>query len=141
MAVRVPGWWKFAPTTRFPQQMTGLRARCERVCWCGDARMSHVSAPVSGLAVVRSAGWTSADHQETDMTTQTGKTAASKSKKARLEGLLGRPRGATIGQLQKALGWQPHTIRAAISRLRKDGIEIGLDRTGKTPAYRIDTAS
>ena len=75
------------------------------------------------------------------MTTQTGKTAASKSKKARLEGLLGRPRGATIGQLQKALGWQPHTIRAAISRLRKDGIEIGLDRTGKTPAYRIDTAS
>ena len=71
------------------------------------------------------------------MTTQTGKTAPSKSKKARLEGLLGRPRGATIGQLQKALGWQPHTIRAAISRLRKDGTEITLDRSGKTPAYRM----
>ena len=75
------------------------------------------------------------------MTTQTGKTAANKSKKSRLEGLLGRPRGATIGQLQKALDWQPHTIRAAISRLRKDGAEITLDRSGKTPAYRIDTVS
>lgn len=75
------------------------------------------------------------------MTTQTGKTAPSKSKKARLEGLLGRPRGATVGQLQKALHWQPHTIRAAISRLRKDGIEITLDRSGKTPAYRIDAVT
>ena len=71
------------------------------------------------------------------MTTQTGKTAGSKSKKSRLEGLLGRPRGATIGQLQKALDWQPHTISAAISRLRKDGTEITLDRSGKTPAYRM----
>ena len=75
------------------------------------------------------------------MTTQTGKTAASKSKKARLVGLLGRPRGATIGQLQKALDWQPHTMRAAISRLRKDGTEITLDRSGKTPAYRIDAVT
>ena len=71
------------------------------------------------------------------MTVPAKMTAASKSKKAHLEGLLGRTRGATIGQLQKALGWQPHTIRAAISRLRKDGTEITLDRSGKTPAYRM----
>ena len=71
------------------------------------------------------------------MTVPPTKTAGSKSKKARLVWLLGRPRGATIGQLQKALDWQPHTIRAAISRLRKDGTEITLDRSGKTPAYRI----
>ena len=75
------------------------------------------------------------------MTAPTTKTAGSKSKKARLVGLLGRPRGATNGQLQKALDWQPHTIRAAISRLKKDGTEITLDRSGKTPAYRIDTVS
>lgn len=72
------------------------------------------------------------------MITQTGKIAASKSKKARLEGLLGRPRGATLGQLQKALDWQPHTIRAAISRLRKDEAEITLNRSGKAPVYRIE---
>ena len=71
------------------------------------------------------------------MTVPAKMTAGRKSKKTRLEGLLGRPRGATIGQLQKALGWQPHTIRAAISRLRKDGTEITLDHSGKTPAYRM----
>lgn len=75
------------------------------------------------------------------MITQTGKTAASKSKKARLEGLLSRPRGATITQLQKALDWQPHTIRAAISRLRKSGADVTLDRSGRTPTYRIDAAA
>ena len=75
------------------------------------------------------------------MTIPTTRTSASNSKKARLVGLLGRRRGATIGQLQKALDWQPHTIRAAISRLRKDGAEITLDRSGKTPAYRIDAVT
>ncbi|MEO9825386.1 MAG: DUF3489 domain-containing protein [Paracoccaceae bacterium] len=75
------------------------------------------------------------------MTLPTTKTAASNSKKARLVGLLGRPRGATIGQLQKALDWQPHTIRAAISRLRKDGAEITLDRNGRAPTYRIDAVT
>ena len=71
------------------------------------------------------------------MTTQTAKTATGGSKKARLERLLGRPRGATIAHLQKTLGWQPHTVRAAISCLRKSGTEITLDRSGKTSAYRI----
>ena len=75
------------------------------------------------------------------MTTQTGKNGARKSKKARLVELLERPRGATIGQLHKALAWQPHTIRAAISRLRKSGAEVTLDHSGKTPTYRINTAT
>ena len=66
-------------------------------------------------------------------------TAKSKrSKKARLEAMLSRPRGATQNQLEKALGWQPHTVRAAISRLRKSGADVILDRNGKIPAYRID---
>ena len=75
------------------------------------------------------------------MTTHTAKPIAGKSKRARLEGLLNRTRGATIGQLQRALGWQPHTIRAAISRLRKSGAEVSLDRNGKTPSYRIIRAT
>ena len=75
------------------------------------------------------------------MTTQTAKPIAGKSKRARLEGLLARPRGATMGQLQKALGWRPHTIRAAISRLRKGGADVTLDRGGKTPSYRIIRAT
>lgn len=69
-------------------------------------------------------------------------TAASQpkpSKKARLEAMLRRPRGATQKQLETSLGWQPHTVRAAVSRLRKDGTEVVLDRSAKTSAYRIGT--
>ena len=67
-------------------------------------------------------------------------TAASKpktSKKAQLEAMLRRPRGVTQKQLEKSLDWQPHTVRAAISRLRKEGADVLLDRSGKTPAYRV----
>ncbi len=63
------------------------------------------------------------------------------SKKARLEAMLSRPRGATQSQLEKALGWQPHSVRAAISQLRKGGADVLLDRSGKTPTYRIDAAA
>ena len=63
------------------------------------------------------------------------------SKKARLEAMLSRPRGATQKQLERTLGWQPHSVRAAISVLRKGGAHVTLDRSSKTPAYRIDTAA
>jgi DNA-binding transcriptional regulator PaaX len=59
------------------------------------------------------------------------------SKKARLEVLLRRQRGATMAQLAKSLGWQPHTVRAAISRLRKSGADVSIDKSGKVSAYRI----
>ncbi len=68
-------------------------------------------------------------------------TPAKPTKTARLEAMLRRPKGATQRQLQKGLGWQPHTVRAAISRLRKAGAVVTLDRSVRTPTYRIDSAS
>ena len=68
-------------------------------------------------------------------------TPAKPSKTARLEAMLRRPKGATQKQLQKGLGWQPHTVRAAISRLRKAGAVVTLDRSVRTPTCRIDSAS
>ena len=50
--------------------------------------------------------------------------------------LLSRRHGATVAQVQQRLGWQPHTVRAAISRLRTSGLTIELDRSGKVPRYR-----
>lgn len=38
--------------------------------------------------------------------------------------LISRKSGATATQLQKATGWKPHSIRAALSGLRKKGVEI-----------------
>ncbi len=36
-------------------------------------------------------------------------------------GHLMRPNGATVARLQKATGWQPHSIRATLTGLRKRG--------------------
>lgn len=51
--------------------------------------------------------------------------------------LLSSRSGATVAQLQRQLDWQPHRIRAAISRLRSAGVAIELDRSGKVARYRI----
>ena len=56
-----------------------------------------------------------------------------------LRKLLNRKSGATIAQIQKALGWQPHTARASISRLRKAGVGIERQDSDKGSVYRIVT--
>ena len=38
--------------------------------------------------------------------------------------LVQRPTGASIAELTKATGWQPHSVRAALTGLRKKGREI-----------------
>ncbi len=44
---------------------------------------------------------------------------------------LRRPNGASIVQLQKATGWQPHSVRAALTGLRKKGHNIERDKDTK----------
>ena len=53
--------------------------------------------------------------------------------------VLGRPDGATIGELIAATGWLPHTTRAALTGLRKRGYELILDRSDRARGsiYRI----
>jgi hypothetical protein len=43
------------------------------------------------------------------------------SKKASILALLQRPQGAAIGDLTDATGWQVHSVRAALTGLRKEG--------------------
>ncbi len=82
---------------------------------------------------------TGSEHQDArSPKTRVGTAKPTPSKKARLEAMLRRPTGATQRQLETGLGWQPHSIRAAISVLRKEGRDVVLDRSGKTPTYRID---
>ena len=45
--------------------------------------------------------------------------------------------GAIIVQIQRQLGWQPHTIRAAILRLWSLGVPAELDRSCRVARYRI----
>lgn len=61
-------------------------------------------------------------------------------KTAILRKLLSRKAGADLGTLRTATGWQPHSVRAAVSGLRKAGYTI--ERTGHAklddgPVYRI----
>ncbi len=52
--------------------------------------------------------------------------------------LLRRPSGASIAQLQKETGWQPHSVRAALTGLRKKGHNIERDKDTKgVTRYRI----
>ena len=63
---------------------------------------------------------------------------AKPTKTANVEKLLRRRKGATILQLQKSTGWQAHSVRAALTGLRKKGHDIqrSKDLKGVT-TYRI----
>ena len=60
------------------------------------------------------------------------------SKKAAVIALLERPDGAAISDLIGVTGWQVHSVRAALTGLRKEGKELvrGKDATGVTH-YRL----
>ena len=54
---------------------------------------------------------------------------------------LGTPAGVTIADLQTLTGWQPHTIRATLSMLRKAGMAVTSERVEDGPTrYRIIAA-
>ncbi len=67
-----------------------------------------------------------------------GKTPSGKA--GTILGLLSRPKGARINELQKATGWQAHSIRAAITGLRKRGITITRSQDDGVTVYRADGA-
>ena len=52
--------------------------------------------------------------------------------------LLKRKQGATVEQLQKATGWQPHSVRAALTGLRKKDHDIQREKNAKdVTVYKI----
>lgn len=62
------------------------------------------------------------------------------SKRAQLIQLISRKSGASIKQLQTKLAWQPHTIRAEISRLRKTGLVVTCSPSASGPVYHMHVA-
>lgn len=67
-------------------------------------------------------------------------TAAPKSKKDQLIALLRGKGGADVQALSDALGWQPHTVRAALTGLRKAGVALEkmTVREDERARYRIN---
>jgi hypothetical protein len=54
--------------------------------------------------------------------------------------LVTRPGGAGIEELQKVTGWQPHSVRAALTGLRKRGIEITRAKEDGATVYHAKAA-
>jgi hypothetical protein len=69
--------------------------------------------------------------------------ARPESKTALIQKLLSRKNGADVIALQSATGWQPHSVRSALSGLRKAGYTIERSEPTKlhgTPTYRITSS-
>ncbi len=64
-------------------------------------------------------------------------TARPGTKQALLIDLLKRKKGATIEAIVETLGWLPHTVRAALTRLRQQGFRIERVREDGVSRYRI----
>ena len=66
--------------------------------------------------------------------------AAPKSKQATLIAMLRSEAGATISEIAKALAWQPHTVRGAISGALKTRLGLAVTSApvdGRGRVYRI----
>lgn len=62
-------------------------------------------------------------------------------KQAALLAVLQRPAGATISQMCTKTGWQSHSIRAALTGLRKRGVQLSRARDASgTTIYRAGPA-
>lgn len=65
--------------------------------------------------------------------------AARPTKRARVVEMLRRARGATIGELIEATGWQAHSVRGALSTLKnRGGLDVGSEVVdGRGRVYRV----
>ncbi|MCB1328363.1 MAG: DUF3489 domain-containing protein [Maritimibacter sp.] len=80
---------------------------------------------------------TSTDIQAADGGSETKEAHPKTTRAAQLRKMLSRKNGATIAQIQLAFSWKPHTVRAAISSLRKAGAVVERTDTPKGSVYRI----
>jgi Protein of unknown function (DUF3489) len=71
---------------------------------------------------------------------KTANVAREASKKAEVVDLMRRPKGATLAEVMKATGWQPHTVRGFVSGtlIKKLGLKVESFRNDeKERCYRI----
>lgn len=66
--------------------------------------------------------------------------AKASTKSAAVVKLLSRDKGATIPEMEKATGWQPHSCRAFLTGLRKKSRIVKEQRSDGKLAHRIEAA-
>ena len=70
-------------------------------------------------------------------TVQTATANRKSSKREQLRVKLEPRNGASLKEIEQAFDWQPHTVRAAISGLRKAGHEVQREAKEEGAVYRI----
>lgn len=60
-----------------------------------------------------------------------------KTKSQIIQNLMATSKGATLESLCSKTGWQPHSVRALLSGLRKTGAVIERDGRGMNAKYRL----
>lgn len=74
------------------------------------------------------------------MTATSEKPTGKTSKLNRIVTLLSRPKGASMAELVKATGWQPHSVRGVLAgALKRKGHAITSEKTDGQRRYRIET--
>ena len=68
---------------------------------------------------------------------QTNAPVRAGTKQAALVDMMRTAAGATIAQMGAKMGWQPHSVRAAITGLRKRGYRVERQLEDGTSRYRI----
>ena len=106
--------------TKPPADSKGGRSQAR-----GNTRKAKKAAPAAGPA----------PH---DQELPAGDRAQSRptSKQDQLAALLVRDESATIGHMAEATGWLPHTVRAALTGLKKNGYVIDSDKLDGVRTYR-----
>ena len=112
--------------------------------------MTHQIAEAEGLEAAKSrrgdansaeksSGKPKAPRQRTIAAREATPKAPRQTKQAQLIKLLKSKTGKDIVALSETLGWQQHTTRAALSRLRSAGFEINREvpKLGSAARYRI----
>ena len=105
----------------------------------GIGKRTRAAKPrdVSGQPVAASSK-TKLDAAEPTATTTTPASKAPRATKAAmLRARLAEPGGVSLAALIEATGWQAHTLRAALSGLRKTGLTITRRREGTDTVYAI----
>ena len=90
-----------------------------------EGQETHLAAPV-----VEGAGAADPSRAATEPTAASRGAIRPGSKQALLVGELTQEEGATIAHLVTMLGWQAHTVRAALTGLRRKGFAITRERSG-----------
>lgn len=100
-----------------------------------EAELTAINAEIAGVAAPDE----TQPEPAPDLVLPTASPKPPSGKLGQIQGLIAAFGGATIDDLIASTGWQPHTIRAAFSRLRRRGFPIILatDTDGRK-AYRLE---